>query len=89
MCHTSVNLTPCCLKPAGFSGTKVPRLDICRSIVSLSKINVKYGAITHSVRNKTTKRTVMVEVGGERWYWTKFEKRRGEAIYRVLQKIGG
>lgn len=50
----------------GPSGTKVPRVDMCRSIISLSKITYNMWCDhPFSQRNKTTKRAVKVEVGGE------------------------
>ena len=84
MCQTSVKLTPGCINTRqGPSGTKVPRLDMCSSIISLSKIVYQ---IWHdhpiSQRNKTTERTVGVGVGSDRdigtgGAWRKFEKRGG------------
>ena len=50
----------------GSSGTKVPRLDICRSIAAFSKITHQmWRDHSFSQRNKTTKRPVK-EVGGDR-----------------------
>ena len=63
MCQTSVNLTPCCIKVP--SGTKVPRLDMCRSILSLGRIaHQMWYDHPFSQRNWTTERTIGVEVGG-------------------------
>ena len=72
------------------SGSKVPRLDMCRSILSLSKIAHQ---IWHdqplSQRNRTTGRTVAVEVGGDkevgRGGWTKSEK--GEGVSNIRWEI--
>ena len=39
MCQTSVDLMPYCIKHTSrSSGTKEPRIDMCRLILSLSKI---------------------------------------------------
>ena len=63
-------------------GGKVQRLNMCRSILSLSKI-AHYMWCDHpfNQRNRTTERTVGVGVGvggdrkvGGRGRWTKFEK---------------
>ena len=65
---------------------KVLRLDMCRSIISLSKITHQMWCYhPFSQRNKTTERTVGVGVGGNRERgggWTKFQ--RGE-----VGNIGG
>ena len=65
----------------GVSGTKVPRLNMCRSIISLSKTTHQmWHCQSFSKRNKATKRLVGVEVGDKRWWWwwwgwTKFKRR--------------
>ena len=64
----------------------VPRLDMCRSILSLSKIaHQMWRDHPFNQRNRTIKRTVGVKVGGYREAgrgdWTKFEK-RGSRKYR-------
>ena len=69
MCQTSIQLAPCCIKHTyqGPSGTKVARLDMCRSIISLSKIvHQMWYDHPFSLRNKTTERAVGVEVGDNR-----------------------
>ena len=50
----------------GPSCTKVPRLDMCRSIITLSKIahQMSYNHL-FSQRSKTTERAVWVGVGGD------------------------
>ena len=64
-------LDACCIKHISrsfcFSGPKVPRLEMFRSITSLSKIIHKISR-NHpfSRRNKTTERSVGAEVGGDR-----------------------
>ena len=64
-------LDACCIKHISrsfcFSGPKVPRLEMFRSIISLSKIIHKISR-NHpfSQRNKTTEKSVGVEVGGDR-----------------------
>ena len=51
----------------GPTSTKVPRLDMCRSILSLSKIaHQMWCDYSFSQRNRTTERTVGVEVRGDR-----------------------
>ena len=80
MYQTSVDLTPCCIKHThqGPSGTKVPRLDMCRSILSLSKIANRTIEIAKKQGNR---KNTGGGVGGDRevgvggWCWTKFEKR--------------
>ena len=66
---------PCSIK--GPSGTKVPRLNKCRYIISLSKIAYQmwYDHL-FSQRNKATERAVKVGAGGyrEERSWAKFEK---------------
>ena len=60
MCQTSVTLLQ---DP---SDTKVSRLDMCRSIISLSKTtHQKWGDHPFSQRNKTRKGAMGVEVGGD------------------------
>ena len=51
----------------GPPGTKVPRLKMCRSIISLSKTTHQMW-VNHpfSQRNMATKRVVEVVVGGDR-----------------------
>ena len=44
---------------------RVPRLNMCRSIISLSKITRQCGVTTHSVKETIQKKV---------WGWTKFEK---------------
>ena len=72
---------------------KVLRLDMCTSIISLSKIKL-WCDPPISQRNKTTEWAMGVEVGGGRkgWrvgVWTKFEKGWVGNIGRGLHKIGG
>ena len=51
----------------GPSGTKVPRLNMCRSILLLSKIAYQmWRDHPFSQRNRTLERTVRVGVGGDR-----------------------
>ena len=60
----------------GPSGTKVPRLGMCRSIISLSKIILQMQCDRpFSQKNKTTKRAVgwRLEATGKGQRWTKFE----------------
>ena len=91
----SVNLVPCCIKYThqGLSVTMVPRFDICRSIISVSKI-VHQMWCNHpfSQGNKTTKRVVWVGIGDNR------ERRGGSGQNLIkgglgnigsLHKIGG
>ena len=60
MSQTSVNLTL-------YSDTKVARLDMCRSILSLSKIlHEMWSDHPFSQRNRATERTVGIWVGGDR-----------------------
>ena len=60
----SVNLTSDKTQQ-GPSGTMVPRLDMCRSTISLCKItHQKWCDHPFSQRNKTTKRAVGMKVGG-------------------------
>ena len=41
MCQSSVNLIPCCIKyTSNPCGTKVPRLNMCRSILSITERTV-------------------------------------------------
>ena len=88
MCQTSGNLAPCCIKHTqGPFGTKVRRLDMCRSILSLHKIaHQMWPDHSFSQINRATERTMGVgvrdetEVGGSGW--TKFEK-------VVVSNIGG
>ena len=65
----------------GPSGTKVPRLDMYRSIISLSKTaHQMWRDRTFNQRNKTAERVVGVDVGDNRvgrGDWTKFQKGRG------------
>ena len=54
----------------GPSGTKVPRLDMCRSAISLSKTTRQiWHHYPFSKRNLATKKAVGVEVGDKtRWF---------------------
>ena len=75
MCQTSVNLMPCCIKHTQSPfGTKVPRLEVCRSIILLSKIaHQMWRDYPHSQRKSSGD-----GLGGDRegrGDWTKFEKR--------------
>ena len=82
-----INLTACCMKHKRKSWYKVPKFDICRSIVSLIGVsNVKWSPIEPKKNNKKTRQQ------NEQWgwrveatrkgCWTKFEK-------GGLHKIGG
>ena len=77
MCQTLVNLMPCCVKSP--SGTKVPKLNMCRSITSLSKIvHQMWCNNPLSQRNKATERAVVVGFGRYReGEWAKLEKEWG------------
>ena len=69
MCRTLVSLTPCCVKHThqGPSDTNVPRLDMCRSIISLSKIvHQMWRDHPFSQGNKTTGRAVEMGVRDDR-----------------------
>ena len=56
----------------GPSDTMVPRLDMCRSMISLSRITHQMGHYDpFNQQNKAAKRAVGMEVAGG---WTKFEK---------------
>ena len=71
-------------KAQGLSGTKVPRLKICRSILSLSKIGYEmWHDHPLSQRNRATKRTGWGEgVGGWRC-----QRSGGEAVIgQILKK---
>ena len=61
----------------GLSGTNLPKLNMCgKSIISLSKIaHQMWRYHPFSQRNKTTKREVRVEVGGEGGGLDKIRKR--------------
>ena len=71
----------------------MPRLDMCRSMLSLSKIaHQMWCDHSFSQRNMTTERTV--GVGSWRWQGsggrgTKFEEGRGRQYRGDLHKIGG
>ena len=74
-----VSLTPCFIKHIhqGPSGIKVPRLDMCGSMISLSEIvHQMWHDHPFSQRNKTTERAMGVGVGDdrERGGLDKFEK---------------
>ena len=66
MCQKSVNFKLCCIKTyQGRSRTKVPRLDMYRSIISLSKRTHKMWHHHPFIqRSKTSKIAVEVKVGG-------------------------
>ena len=56
----------------GPSDTMVPRLDMCRSIISLSRITHQMGHYhPFNQHNKAAKTAVGMEVAGG---WSKFEK---------------
>ena len=63
-----------------FSGTKVPRPGMCKSVLSLSKIaHQMWCDHPFSQRNMTTEKTVGAGAGGDRevgvgGMWKKFEK---------------
>ena len=91
-----LNLMPCCMKQQGPSGTKEPRLDMCRSIISLSKIKhkmLKCGVITHSVKETWQQKEQWQWMLEARWGggWTKFEKKGvgNKGGGGSLHKIGG
>ena len=72
--QTSVNLTRCCIKQQVPSSTKVSGLDMCRSIVPLSKITHQmWRDHPLSQRNKG-KKSSWVGVWKRGRGWTKFEK---------------
>ena len=82
MYQTSVNLMPCSINThQGPSGTKVPRLEMFRSILSLIKTAHQIW-LDHqlSQRNKTTERAVGVGVGGDS------EVRGGDGIGQILKR---
>ena len=68
MCQSSVNVMPCCIKHASRPfGTEVLRLDMCRSILSLSKVvHQMWHDHPFSQRNRKTEWTMGVEDGGDR-----------------------
>ena len=68
MCHTSVDLTSCCIKHThhGPSGTEVPRLDMCISIKSLSKNSTSDVARSHIQPNKHDNRKSSEDGGWRR-----------------------
>ena len=53
----------CVSEGQGSTGTKVARLDMSKSIISLSKIANQCGAIADFAKDKTTERSVGVAVG--------------------------
>ena len=64
------------------SGTNVPRLDMCRFILTLSKIAHQiWRDHSFSQRNRATERTVGVGVVGD--------KKVGERLGQNLKKKGG
>ena len=74
MCQTSVNMMPGCIKyTSKSSGTEVPRLDTCWSIISLSKIAHQMWWY-HPVSR-----------GGGDWRW----QGRGEGAWTKFEKEGG
>ena len=73
LCQTTENLISY-LRQQGPSGAKVSRLDICRTIISLSNIaHQMWRDLPFSQRNKATKITLVVGFRGEGENWTKFE----------------
>ena len=72
--QTSVNLTPCCITQQDPSSTKVPRLDMCRSIISLSKITHQMWCNHPSSQRNKAKKSSGVRVWKRGRGWTKFEK---------------
>ena len=81
MCQTSVNLTLCCVKHTARTDTIISRFDNINRI-----IHKMWGDDPFSQRNKTTKRSVRVEVGekvGEN------VKDRKVGNIEDLEKIGG
>ena len=85
MCQTSINLMPCCIEHTHLSPscTNVLKLDMCRSIMSLSKLahQIWWGQ-PFSQRNNTTERAVGVGIGGDMEGW------RGGVGWKNLKKRG-
>ena len=82
MCQTTVNLTPCCTKHTSRSGTKVARLDICRSIISLSKVaHQMWHNHPFSQKNARQQR--------KQWGWGLEATRKGRGSWTKFEKGGG
>ena len=77
MCQTSVNLTPSCMKDTAKSYSA--RLDMCRSIMLLSKITRQ--VLDDHLFSQGNKKSRMEDVG---WDGKKIKKR--EAIWGVFIK---
>ena len=78
------------------SGTKVPRVNMCKSKLSLGKIaHQKWSDHPFSQRNRATEKTVGVGVGGDREFrggssgGQNLRKKGGVQYRRGLHKIGG
>ena len=68
--QTSVNLMPCYIKNTSSPpGIKVPRLDMCRSIVSLSKIAHQIWRDNPSSQRIRQQKELELGVGGNIWFF--------------------